>query len=177
MRICYLDAFSGISGDMTVGALADAGADSAVLVRGPRRARDRRYIRVREDATLRHRRDEVPRPGAGPAPSPPSPPLARSGTDRPRRLARAREAERLGGVPEARRSGGGGAPAADRARTLSRGGRGGFDQRHRGRVSGIRAARHRRDPLLGFECRQRNGANGARRSAGSGAGDGRAGGG
>jgi pyridinium-3,5-bisthiocarboxylic acid mononucleotide nickel chelatase len=32
MKICYLDAFSGISGDMTVGALADAGADLKTLV-------------------------------------------------------------------------------------------------------------------------------------------------
>ncbi len=33
MKICYFDAFSGISGDMTVGALADAGADAEALTR------------------------------------------------------------------------------------------------------------------------------------------------
>lgn len=33
MRICYLDAFSGISGDMTVGALVDAGANAEELIR------------------------------------------------------------------------------------------------------------------------------------------------
>lgn len=34
MKICYLDAYSGIAGDMTVGALIDAGADAQAILGG-----------------------------------------------------------------------------------------------------------------------------------------------
>ena len=36
---CYFDAFPGISGDMTVGVLADAGADQSAIADGYRFAR------------------------------------------------------------------------------------------------------------------------------------------
>ena len=61
MKICYLDAFSGISGDMLVGALADAGADAGAIVSALSSLQTGRRVPLREDQAARHRRHQVPR--------------------------------------------------------------------------------------------------------------------
>ena len=71
MKICYFDAFSGISGDMTVGALLDAGADWNVLQSALESLNSGRVIPLGKDKAKGYRGFKVLRrlPGAEEAPA------------------------------------------------------------------------------------------------------------
>ena len=69
VKIAYLDAFSGISGDMTVGALLDAGAPADALIDALEQPRYRRAFRGRENRARRHRSIEIPRASPDDAPA------------------------------------------------------------------------------------------------------------
>ena len=103
---------------MLVGALADAGADPDRHRRRAGVARNGRGDFVRKGETLRHRRHQVPRRGAGNARPPAS--VAHREDDRKGRAARrAPRHNAVGRVPAAGRSGSGGAPGARSRRFIS----------------------------------------------------------
>ena len=130
MRICHFDPFSGISGDMTVGALLDAGADPEALFAALDSLGTGATFDSRSEAS-RHHRHQIPRPCSGHKEAPPPAPYSRMIT---RSSCQSRERESRWPFPQAGRGGGDGPRGADREGPLSRGRRGRFHLRHRRRL-------------------------------------------
>ena len=161
--LCYLDAFSGISGDMLVGALADAGADQAAIVEA--------LASLETGAVLSFER--VKRCGIGATKFH----VAVAETHAHRHLAHILKLIEKAALPERARQNAaavfqrlGEVEAAvhqmpDRARAFPRGGRGRFDRRHRGRLPGVRAVGSDFHRFVAAQCGKRNGADGARHPA------------
>ena len=59
--ICYIDAFSGLAGDMLVAALADAGADRDAITRALESLATEGAFAWEQRAAPRHGRRQIPR--------------------------------------------------------------------------------------------------------------------
>jgi NCAIR mutase (PurE)-related protein len=173
MRIAYFDCFSGISGDMCLGALVSAGWPAATLQSLPARLAlegvDVAVSDVRR-GPFAARRVEVSIPGAPAAP--PSPSHRRDARAREHRRRRARAGAAR--VPAAGRGRGRGARQHAREGALPRGRRGRRARRHRRHDRGAGHARRRAGVRLAAPARPRHGELGARSDSGARAGDGAA---
>jgi hypothetical protein len=169
-RIAYLDCFSGISGDMLLGALIDAGVDAAALrdelakLQVPGWSlRTERVQRAGLAATKAHvDLAESPQPHRR---LPDVLALIEASTLPQDDRQRAASVFRLLAAAEARVHG----VAEDQIDSRSRRAR--RDRRRRGRRRRTAAVGHRAAVLLGAAGRRRHGAIGARRAAGARAGD------
>ena len=189
-RLLYLDCFSGVSGDMLLGACLDAGvpldavraalgslglddyACRASGCCGPASRRRAGVLDERVPAGAVPPQERAPHAGAH---APPAPPRRRDrAADRPVGAGAgvARSRHRAG--PPAGGDRGGHPPDADRGRAPARGRRARLDRRHRRRRVRARVVRRRSHRRLAAEPRERHGPLRARHVPGAGAGDGAA---
>ncbi len=170
MKIAYLDCFSGISGDMMLGALVDAGCEVAQIESHLRRlsldgwkitaAKVTRQglratqVTVEFQASHHHRSLSDILGILKQSALPPASDRARIG-----------RFQAVGGSRSPR------ARCADREGTFPRSGRGGCNHRHRRNIGRVGVAGRRGDHVLGAECGWRAGEDAARRLAGARSGD------